>query len=195
MTAKSQSVILPTQQRSNSKSNLSIASAPSATSTARDPSELTVDPETRKHRSGSIISRLKGGGTSPKLSPTHLDVKSDRHSMASKEKRHRRLSASSGKAKTIAAAIVGKAGHNITGLIHHRDDDDQSKRHSLRIPHSSSMDDAALYGDDDEEDDSSSDLDDDLPVTGFAVASNRRNADFHAMFPSVDEGDYLIEGE
>lgn len=33
-----------------------------------------------------------------------------------------------------------------------------------------------------------------LPVTGFAVASNRRNAEFHSMFPSVDEGDYLIEG-
>lgn len=32
-----------------------------------------------------------------------------------------------------------------------------------------------------------------LPVTGFAVASNRRNADFHAMFPEIDEGDYLIE--
>jgi hypothetical protein len=34
-----------------------------------------------------------------------------------------------------------------------------------------------------------------LPVTGFAVASNRRNAEFHAMFRTVDEGDYLIEGE
>ncbi|WVQ86067.1 hypothetical protein IAT38_008235 [Cryptococcus sp. DSM 104549] len=45
----------------------------------------------------------------------------------------------------------------------------------------------------DDDDDSDSDLGDDLPVTGFAVASNRRNADFHALFPSVDEGDYLIE--
>lgn len=34
-----------------------------------------------------------------------------------------------------------------------------------------------------------------LPVTGFAVASNRRNADFHNLFPSVDAGDYLIEGK
>ncbi len=34
-----------------------------------------------------------------------------------------------------------------------------------------------------------------LAVTGFAVASNRRNVDFHALFPEVDEGDYLIEGE
>ncbi|THH18632.1 hypothetical protein EW146_g2399 [Bondarzewia mesenterica] len=34
---------------------------------------------------------------------------------------------------------------------------------------------------------------DDIPVTGFAVASNKRNADFHDLFPSVPEGDYLIE--
>ena len=50
--------------------------------------------------------------------------------------------------------------------------------------------------------DSGSDLDsdlelgdDDIPVTGFAVASNKRNADFHDLFPTVPEGDYLIEGE
>ncbi|KAF8167258.1 hypothetical protein B0H34DRAFT_645545 [Crassisporium funariophilum] len=35
--------------------------------------------------------------------------------------------------------------------------------------------------------------DDDIPVTGFAVASNKRNADFHELFPTVPEGDYLIE--
>jgi hypothetical protein len=37
--------------------------------------------------------------------------------------------------------------------------------------------------------------DEDIPVTGFAVASNKRNADFHELFPTVPEGDYLIEGE
>lgn len=58
-------------------------------------------------------------------------------------------------------------------------------------------DDEAFLDDDDyddDDDDSDSDLDDHLPVTGFAVASNRRQADFHAQFPAVDEGDYLIEG-
>lgn len=45
------------------------------------------------------------------------------------------------------------------------------------------------------EDDDDLDLDaDDIPVTGFAVASNKRNQDFHELFPSVPEGDYLIEG-
>ncbi|KAF8435687.1 GRAM domain-containing protein [Boletus edulis BED1] len=33
----------------------------------------------------------------------------------------------------------------------------------------------------------------DIPVTGFAVASSKRNADFHELFPSIPEGDYLIE--
>lgn len=47
--------------------------------------------------------------------------------------------------------------------------------------------------------DSSSDSlgigEEDIPVTGFAVASNKRNADFHELFPTVPEGDYLIEGD
>lgn len=56
--------------------------------------------------------------------------------------------------------------------------------------------DAALEFDDEDDDDDESDseIESGLPVTGFAVASNRRNAEFHQMFPSVDEGDYLIEG-
>lgn len=35
----------------------------------------------------------------------------------------------------------------------------------------------------------------DTPITGFAVASSERNADFHELFPDVPEGDHLIEGE
>ncbi|TFY60877.1 hypothetical protein EVJ58_g4861 [Rhodofomes roseus] len=38
------------------------------------------------------------------------------------------------------------------------------------------------------------DLDaDGVPVTGFAVASNKHYQDFHELFPSAPEGDYLIE--
>lgn len=48
------------------------------------------------------------------------------------------------------------------------------------------------YGSEDDSENLSED--DHLPVTGFAVASNRRNAEFHGLFPTVDEGDYLIEG-
>ncbi|KAH7922690.1 GRAM-domain-containing protein [Leucogyrophana mollusca] len=32
-----------------------------------------------------------------------------------------------------------------------------------------------------------------IPITGFAVSSRKRNADFHELFPSVPEDDYLIE--
>ncbi|KAJ3730066.1 hypothetical protein DFJ43DRAFT_463781 [Lentinula guzmanii] len=45
-----------------------------------------------------------------------------------------------------------------------------------------------------DEDDLASAIDvHDMPVTGFAVASSRRNADFHEMFRNIPEGDYLIE--
>ncbi|KAG6884688.1 hypothetical protein C0993_008939 [Termitomyces sp. T159_Od127] len=53
-------------------------------------------------------------------------------------------------------------------------------------------------GSDDGSEDNLDDLDlgeDDIPVTGFAVASNKRNADFHELFPSIPEGDYLIDGK
>ena len=56
----------------------------------------------------------------------------------------------------------------------------------------------ALPSSGDESESSSDELDLDdrhIPVTGFAVASNRRNADFHELFPNIPEGDYLIEGE
>lgn len=34
-----------------------------------------------------------------------------------------------------------------------------------------------------------------VPITGFAVQSGKRNRDFHALFKSVEESDYLIEGK
>jgi hypothetical protein len=54
-------------------------------------------------------------------------------------------------------------------------------------------DSSADFSDDDDEDLAL--LEDDIPVTGFAVASNKRNADFHELFKTIPEGDYLIEGE
>ncbi|KAG6911287.1 hypothetical protein DXG01_002126 [Tephrocybe rancida] len=50
--------------------------------------------------------------------------------------------------------------------------------------------------DGDDSEDNLNDLDlgeDDMPVTGFAVASNKRNADFHELFSDIPEGDYLID--
>lgn len=58
------------------------------------------------------------------------------------------------------------------------------------------LDDGSDEDDEDGSGSGSEDMDDeDIPVTGFAVASNKRNADFHELFPTVPEGDYLIEGE
>ena len=49
--------------------------------------------------------------------------------------------------------------------------------------------------DDSDDDELLAELNDgDIPVTGFAVASNKRNADFHELFRTIPEGDYLIEG-
>lgn len=31
-------------------------------------------------------------------------------------------------------------------------------------------------------------------ITGFAVASSKRNAEFHSLFPEVPQDDYLIDG-
>jgi hypothetical protein len=36
--------------------------------------------------------------------------------------------------------------------------------------------------------------DDEIPITGFAVATMKRNQDFHELFPQVTSDDYLIDG-
>lgn len=171
----------PIQQRRNSRSDLSVHTAPQPhihDSLSPPTNELSrtktteTTSGTRKHRSGSIISRLKGD-RSPVLAPTTLPDNSPKG-----DRRSRRLSQSSGKVRSIAASIGKKLPKDIG-----------SKRHSRAH-------DAYSDGNEsDTEDEEDSDIADDLEVTGFAVASTRRNADFHALFTSVDEGDYLIEGE
>jgi hypothetical protein len=37
--------------------------------------------------------------------------------------------------------------------------------------------------------------DDEIPITGFAVATMKRNQDFHELFPQVPSDDYLIDGK
>ena len=36
--------------------------------------------------------------------------------------------------------------------------------------------------------------DDDIPITGFAVATMTRNQEFHELFPTIPVDDYLIDG-
>ncbi|WVF65961.1 hypothetical protein IAT40_000699 [Kwoniella sp. CBS 6097] len=173
-----------------------------------------------RSRNGSILSRNhnnnRGDAISPPLSPHALKPVDSRMSSASKKSRKsRRRSVNSGHSG-IAAALA-KGSLHIAGPV----SDDLLKSVSGKKHRSTSQkrspfltrgkdaaenneDEVNLNGNDygdydfdaddfDDDDDSDSDLGDDLPVTGFAVASNRRNADFHALFPTIDDGDYLIE--
>ncbi len=95
--------------------------------------------------------------------------------------------------------------------LRHNGIDRRTRTESNASSHRPQTEDGSFIGSDEEDDDDVSDdeYDDDdarsgsftsrgslsLPVTGFAVASNKRNMDFHALFPEVDEDDYLIEGE
>lgn len=68
-------------------------------------------------------------------------------------------------------------------------------RHALssRDDFSDGQTDTFASSEDSEGSDDELDINEDIPVTGFAVASSKRNADFHELFPSIPEGDYLIE--
>lgn len=101
----------------------------------------------------------------------------------------------------VASASVASVVSGTSNTHPHRSRQ-ASVSHSNGGENSDGMYDSGLegYGDSDEEEDSEdddllNDLREDIPVTGFAVASNKRNADFHELFPSIPEGDYLIEGE
>jgi len=176
---------------------VSVASAP-LLSNGRDRSGSTLSNDLRPVKSGSAF------GKTSSLKPPD----------GKKSKKSRRLSASS---KNGIAAALAKGGLALAhGHTHTADGEPilgvgsvksapSSRRGSRRNPYLKSShrpdgegSDAALEFDDDEDDedeDFDSDIESGLPVTGFAVASNRRNAEFHQMFPSVDEGDYLIEGK
>ncbi|WWC85880.1 uncharacterized protein L201_000747 [Kwoniella dendrophila CBS 6074] len=172
-----------------------------------------------RSRQGSILSsRDRVSIVSPPLSPNALQPVDSRNTSLSKKSRRnkkRTKSINSTSGQSGIAAALAKGGLHLPGP---GTSDDiistlKAKKRSLqkRSPflttkkdNNQDDDDDALNGedfdgdegfdhDDFDDSESDSDLDDDLPVTGFAVASNRRNTDFHALFPSIDEGDYLIE--
>lgn len=133
-------------------------------------------PESRSHQSQD-----QGRSRSDSVASKRASVKSQGDTLAAPQnaKADRRRSFSSIKSTSQNTSSAFSKGHHASAMDTLRPD---------RSPF--------LTRDDrDLEDSSGSDFDDHLPVTGFAVASNRRNADFHALFPAVDEGDYLIEGE
>ena len=176
---------------------VSVVSAPVQLN-GRDRSGSSISNDLRPVKSGSAF------GKTSSLKPPD----------SKKSKKSRRMSASS---KNGIAAALAKGGLALAhGHTHHPDGEPilghgstksapSSRRGSRRNPYLKSShrpdgegSDAALEFDDDEDDDDDdfdSEHESGLPVTGFAVASNRRNAEFHQMFPRIDEGDYLITGK
>jgi hypothetical protein len=154
--------------------------------TSRDRSGSTASSHHSHSRPGSLIDRLK---------PHHNDEKGETTSLLQKVKKKRRKHRA---ASNSSQNQLGKAGLQAptTGEELERVSSGKSRRSRYL---SNGEDDEGLgaageYGDE-EDDESDSDGESHLPVTGFAVASNRRQADFHQLFAAVDEEDYLIEGE
>ena len=130
------------------------------------------------------------------LSPTSLSPKLPNKDINGSPTRHK---IHNGRHSQVASASVASVATNTSNFR-------RSRQPSLSLStggdNSDGMYDSGLeeFGNSDEEGDSDdndllNDLREDIPVTGFAVASNKRNADFHELFRSIPEGDYLIEGE
>ncbi|KAK7695211.1 hypothetical protein QCA50_002401 [Cerrena zonata] len=125
---------------------------------------IIVPEPSRTARSNSTISNPKSGG----------------HSVVSPSS-HKRRSSNDRASKTSPRASRSRQ----TSISYATSDV------SDRVSFYSGDDDDMVSGSEDDSDDL--DLDADIPVTGFAVASARRNQEFHEMFGNIPEGDYLIE--
>lgn len=76
-----------------------------------------------------------------------------------------------------------------------KSDAGQRGRHAIAQAHVPRTSEGEVSGSETEDSESRFILDEDaMPVTGFAVASSKRNADFHDLFPQITADDYLIEG-
>ena len=155
----------PKQQRSTALPNVFAASVTNARHSSSSPAVVAADPS---RSSSTPASQPRRKSTAVKRSP----ALSGHHAAASQ------------------SSIESPTG------IHSR----QNSLTARPTEHESDYGSSAEGHDDDVEDDSDDDAllaelnDGDIPVTGFAVASNKRNADFHELFKSTPEGDYLIEG-
>ncbi|KAF7318044.1 VASt domain-containing protein [Mycena chlorophos] len=135
--------------------------------------------------------------SSPSLVTSPMSSPAANRRLASPESNHRRVVSSTGTAKAPRDKADHQRRRTTGSAMSHGDGetyspDEQGEYYSGL----ESSDDGS--GDDSSDDGGSGleDLDlgeDDIPVTGFAVASNKRNADFHELFPGIPEGDYLIE--
>lgn len=144
------------------------AAAAAAAAVANTSPPPSVTPARKSSNPGSppYMSSSRNG------SSRHVKAKSTELSSSTKSKRSRRRTGTS-----VAS-------------------DNTSEPHDDRPEYYSGLEEGSSDEDDSGSEDDLMDLDlgeEDFPVTGFAVASNKRNADFHELFPSVPEGDYLID--
>ncbi|KAI9444535.1 hypothetical protein H4582DRAFT_2052826 [Lactarius indigo] len=160
---------LPKQQRSTGLASALVASVTNSNSGSRPSSAAAPDTSRRSMSSSSTpASPPRRKGLTVKRSP----ALSGHHTAASQS----------------SIDLYPPGTHSRQGSL------------SARAPeHESDYVSSAEGQDDEVEDDSEDDAllaelnDGDIPVTGFAVASNKRNADFHELFGTIPEGDYLIE--
>ena len=96
------------------------------------------------------------------------------------------------------APSVDRTKHVASSSVHSMPGTVEMSDRQVSLSKSSDVSDRHYQTESSDSNDDGSESDDELeaeiPVTGFAVASNKRNTDFHELFPSVPEGDYLIEG-
>lgn len=192
----------PTTERPYSLHETMPTSANAPVVAASTPASVHLDAQPIG-RSGSISSTTgrprsdsnKKSQKSPSMKSVSLLPTKDK-----KKKKKRTLSTSSG----VSGSIVALA-KSVTHIGSPSGDDQSTSSRRKSGSKFLSKPSDGLDGDededddddtiDDDDDDSDSEYEEHLPVTGFAVASNKRNGDFHAMFSAVDENDYLIEGE
>lgn len=142
----------------------------------------------------SIGSATSKKSIPPPGSPSYMSLSSSQSVASQKHQGSRspNLSTRSLKPKKSAnGSSKGSTPKKSSGSVN----SDNGSENGARPEYYSGLDDSS----DEDESGSELDIDDlelgdnDIPVTGFAVASNKRNADFHELFPTVPEGDYLIE--
>lgn len=200
-TNSSQSMMgMPTSAESTTSHHRVILVPPHSPSThaaAHTPADLVHKVKEKvKNRRGSRSSRRSviGGADS------HIAGEDDEegHHRGKRERLKNRLrglsDASSGKRQSglIADDRSSRLSDQESDTTEDDSSDDEHHRHRRS---------GTAYSDDDDESDAevgtlrSSVSRMSLPVTGFAVASNKRNQEFHALFHQIDEGDYLIEGK
>jgi GRAM domain len=162
-----------------------------AVSGARSPPRRRVENFGRSRRSLTVPSRGSGLGENDSRFTAFDGARSRRLSNLSKDgSSHRDESVTSRESETRLADDTARQpqNHSTTGLVDGAIDLSPSQGLGTTDVAEDRENEDALYihGKDGKKRK--------VPITGFAVQSGKRNRDFHALFKSVEESDYLIEG-